>query len=218
MNESIAPIQSLPPENEMKLYLLIRSDVPVKASELVPAMGNAFKTHMDLSASKEEWAERNNFYFHIQPAYPKICKRYKAKNIKKLDADIETLTIPCVAIVVNNENVGYIVGPAYRHELPKNMDSLQLMQECMVEIDESENTGNVEIGYRNDIEIPAGKLIPQFGHAIQKFWCENTEASDALFSVKGKSLQTIQAEGNYITDAGRTFFTQPTVTTNFWIK
>lgn len=201
-------------ENEMKLFILMRSDMPIKASDLVPALGEAFKKHMQISFDNPLWKDRIDFYFHVQPSYPKICKRFKQKHIHKMQKEISSLNIPYVEIKKDDQCYGYIIGPAYRNELPKAVDDLQLMNECEVVIDNSNHMGDVDIGYRNDIDIPAGKLIPQFGHAIQKYLCEHSN-HDIVFSLHGKSLQTLLKEGNYITDVGRTFFSQPTVTTNY---
>lgn len=203
-------------ENEMKLFILIQSDIEIKASELIPALGEAFKEHMDMSFKNPLLTERINFYFNVQPSYPKICKRFKNKHISKIKKELVELVIPYVEIKHKETCVGYIIGPAYREELPKNIDDLQLMNECMVIIDESPYIADIDIGYRNDIEIPAGKLIPQFGHAIQKYLCENSN-HEVNFSLHGKNLATIKKEGNFITDAGRTFFKEPTITTNYFI-
>lgn len=197
-------------ENETKMYILIRSDIEMKTSDLIPAMHKSMLEWFDICNKIEP--KRLNYYLNIQPSYPKICKRFKQKHANKLKNDLQNQkNIPYSEIKIEDNIVGYFVGPCLREELNKNVEKLQLLNDCLVEINDGD-CGNIAIGYRNDIDIPAGKLIPQFCHAIQKFICEDEDNNYTLFP-KGMPLSEIKNSGNYIIDAARTFFNEPTITT-----
>lgn len=212
----------LEPKNETKMFILIRSDIKINASDLVPALSESCRKWFLKCFENTETQEKLNYYLNVQPSYPKICKRFKGKHVNKLLKNIqlqEELNVPCSPVLINNELVGYLIGPAKREELIKEIDSLQLMSDCDVVLDETIDIedSNV-IAFRGDIEIPAGKLIPQFCHAIQKLHSSMSEEELShahKTSVIRLGLDKILETGNYITDAGRTFFTEPTVTTTF---
>lgn len=203
-------------KNETKMYILIRSDVNIKTSDLIPSLYKGMIQWFKNCEFNEITKERLEFYIKTQPAFPKICKRYKQKHSEKVSKFLkEQENIPYSEIKINDFIVGYFVGPCFREELNKNIEKLQLLDECLVEIDEGK-IGNVKIGFRNDIEIPAGKLIPQFCHAIQKFICE-INGNDFTLYPYGMNLKEIEQTSNYITDAGRTYFNKPTITTCYLI-
>ena len=172
----------------------------------------------------EELKKRLNYYLNVQPSYPKICKRFKEKHVSKLGKSLsrqEEAGVPYSPVVIGDATVGYILGPAKREDLVKDIDALQLMTDCDVVLDETNKEditdGNI-IAFRGDIEIPAGKLIPQFCHAIQKLHSSMTEEELKVphaTSVVRLGLDEIMATGHYITDAGRTYFNKPTVTTTY---
>jgi peptidyl-tRNA hydrolase len=216
--------ENLPQRNETKMFILIRSDIEIKASDLVPALSESCRNWFLKCFQTEETMEKLNYYLNVQPSYPKICKRFKEKHINKLEKSLpiqEEAGFPYSPVIIGEDTVGYIIGPAKREDLLKDIDALQLMTDCDVILDETNRDeitdGNV-IAFRGDIEIPAGKLIPQFCHAIQKLHSLMTEEELQVphtTSVVRLGLDEIMATGHYITDAGRTYFNKPTVTTTF---
>lgn len=87
--------------------------------------------------------ERLNYYQNIQPLYPKICKRYKEKDVSQMQECIKEVrkTLPVADIKLmrwngeTGETIGYIVGPAYDSELPKFLRGLQLMTKNAIKPD-----------------------------------------------------------------------------------
>lgn len=210
---------------ESKLFILLRSDVEINASELVRALSRSFFKSFKECESEPELKNRLYDYINYQPAYPKICKRYKQKHINGIIKGIEfhkSLNIQNTEIVLeNDEIVGYIIGPCKRSELFNKIEKLQLMDECLVNLNEDFEIEkyDVVIGYRNDIEIPPGKLVAQLCHAIQKYYCSLTNFENNLnFCLTKMDLKSIMATNNYIVDAARTYFKEPTVTTCYYLN
>lgn len=244
-------------QEESRLIFLMRSDITLRISDVTFALADAMRRHFALSLYAEH-RERLNFYQNIQRDFPKICKRYKAKDIDRVVEHVNSLSgnMPVVSVKWDNHVIGYIVGPSRASELPPYLQSLQLMTKSLFfpagtlsswssrtvgdEIDQFDTTINTEelhgfereavealnptvnIYYRTDIEIPYGKLIPQIGHALQKFWMERT-VEDTLLDWNFTLIETDLSGlfenclGTIITDAGRTHFDKPTPTMGYKI-
>ena len=243
-------------QEESRLIFLMRSDITLRISDVTFALADAMRRHFALSLYSGH-SERLNFYQNIQRDFPKICKRYKAKDIYRVVEHVNSLSgnMPVVSVNWDNHVIGYIVGPSRASELPPYLQSLQLMTRSLFSPagalsswssrtvgyttinTEATNTEElhgfemeavealnptVNIYYRTDIEIPYGKLIPQIGHALQKFWMERT-VEDTLLDWNFTLIETDLSGlfknclGTIITDAGRTHFDKPTPTMGYKI-
>lgn len=229
-------------KNESRLLIILRSDLEIRVSDIAFSLSNAMRDHI-CSCMNGENRERLNYYQNIQPLYPKICKRYKEKDVSQMQECIKEVrkTLPVAYIKLmrwngeTGETIGYIVGPAYDSELPKFLRGLQLMTKNTIKPDgciagqvalDSTRAGQKEtlrLFYRTDIEIPHGKLIPQLAHALQKFWMGRPigdflkEWNLLLIQTDLEGLQRYCNPANIITDAGRTVFPEPTMTTGYGI-
>lgn len=216
--------------DESKLFFLVRSDKEESLPDFMRILATTLRRHMLKSMSDERYMDRMDFYLNDQPSFPKICKRFKNKHILSIETESIELIKNGIPVTINNDSSAkdimlYIVGPCKRSELPKNIDGLQLLQDCMITPGQDmyqPSTGRiVEILYRNDIDIPVGKLIPQLGHAIQKQICEQPVSklyAETSYVLKAVDVITLLKNNDgYITDAGRTVFNKPTITTGFKI-
>lgn len=227
-------------QEESRLIFLMRSDITLRISDVTFALAEAMRRHSALCLSGGH-RERLNYYQNIQKDFPKICKRYKAKDIDRIVEHVNTLSgvMPVVSVKWDNSVIGYIVGPSRASELPSYLQSLQLMTKSFFSpagalsswssrsvsattTDTEELNPTVDIYYRTDIEIPYGKLIPQIGHVFQKFWMERT-LEDTLLDWNFTLIETDLSGlfenclGNIIRDAGRTHFDKPTPTIGYSI-
>lgn len=214
-------------DSEKRLYLMFRQDITFYLrQDLVDA--SARLTLDTLGKCHREQPEVLQTY--DKNMQPKIALRSKGlKDIDKAILCCEEHGINYSVLKIEDKIIAMGFGPISRNEMPKALTRMQVFKGFEPDTDVvsymEDNSGQgpkVEIGYRDDIDIPDGKLIAQAGHAIWACMVDNPELSVSIFSFPTdlKNMEKLKQNEDYreIVDAGRTVFNEPTVTTCGYIK
>ncbi|WP_315922183.1 aminoacyl-tRNA hydrolase [Mesorhizobium sp. SP-1A] len=118
------------PQNELKMWLLLRKDLPMTEGKLAVQSGHAFGTCMVNVAFKNPELMKA----YLADAQPKISVRVKNQNELETcielcrQAGIEATTITDAGRTEFNEPTMTLgaIGPCYRDDLPKRVKKLQL--------------------------------------------------------------------------------------------
>ena len=155
-------------ERELRLYLVVRSDLRLTRAALVELSGQA--TWRTLKAAMSDTPER--FAGYSAAAQPKIGVRVKSQghleraNREALAAGLASTIIevaPGVPAIVG-------IGPVARPELPSFVAGLQMLGDSQApepQVFSSRHSPErpaLWILVREDAGIPYGKLVPQAGH------------------------------------------------------
>lgn len=222
---------------EKRIYFVLREDIEISLDNC--AIFGATATARLAYRSSQEAPER--FAQYGKQTQPKICLR--AKNIGQLEkAYQEARSFQSIKVHdANGEFVGVAFGPVARNEMNKALADFQIFKEfktanVTIKMPEwNSELPSLLIGIRQDLDIPAGKLVAQSGHGafasidanqnverqnILAIWRNadnlNIKISHLDDENDMKRINDISDANRipnaYIVDAGRTVFNEPTPT------
>lgn len=217
-------------EAELRLYFVIRRDIPVSAGSLARLAAEASCRTLAIAAK----AAPERFAGYHVAAQPKIALRARdAKDLAKAAA--LAMSFPHLMLKTpDGTPLMLALGPVARNELPKFLLQMQMLSSDAPEapriLPVKDGAPALWIVVREDAGTPYGKLAAQAGHGAWKA----VRASDAAtleawrtagYPVRVKRIpdepgliavhEAARAAGisaSFIVDAGRTHFAEPTST------
>lgn len=217
-------------EAELRLYFVIRRDIPISAGSLARLAAEASCRTLESAAS----AAPQRFTGYHVAAQPKIALRARdAKDLAKAAA----LSMPFPHLMLKTPDgtpLLLALGPVARNELPKFILQLQMLSSDAPDnpriIPAKDGSPALWLVVREDAGTPYGKLAAQAGHgawkAVRSADAAMLEAWRAAgYPVRVKRIpdepgllavhKAATAAGlpaSFIVDAGRTHFAEPTST------
>lgn len=217
---------------ELKLYYLVCQDATVSAQELLSAIG-----HATLGL---QHAARNDprFAAYLEtPLRPKVTlKARNAEGIARAGRECAAAGIPFSYASIYQAADVLCLGPVLREDLPPFIAKHHLLA-CeappCISFPADEDRPSLRVIVRQDIDMPAGKLVVQAGHALfdvmHRMKCERPE-DFALWLLDGcpidirptigtSELEAAEVEAAgagilsaLVVDQGRTVFNGETMT------
>lgn len=124
---------------ELKMWLAVRTDLPISKGKLaVQAMHAAGWLHLIVARDNPALMEA-----YMADATPKICVRVKSQaQLERVVREADAAGVPRYIVtdagrseIPAGTQTVCLFGPAYRDELPKFLDGLQVMKEVAPEGD-----------------------------------------------------------------------------------